>query len=182
MTILKPTTLSNAPEASRPILEGTQKALGFIPNLFATMSHNPELLKTYTQVSESYAKSGLSALEQQVVALSVSRENSCHYCMAAHSALSKMAYLDERIIAQIRAGETLEDTKLETLSRFTKRLVASRGWADPADLEQFFKAGYTESHVLAVILGITLKTISNYTNHLAQTPLDDAFKPFEWKR
>lgn len=182
MTILKPTSLANAPQASKTILEGTQKSLGFIPNLFATMAHNPELLKTYTQVSESYAKAGLSPLEQQVVALSVSRENSCHYCMAAHTALSKMANLNERIISQLRAGETLEDVKLEALSRFTKRLVASRGWADPSDVEQFLKAGYSESQVLAVILGITLKTISNYTNHLAQTPLDDAFQAFGWKR
>lgn len=178
---LKPLTVSNAPEESRKILESVGKGMGFVPNLFATFAHNPEVLKSYLSLGDSFAKAGFSLLEQQIVLLTVSRENQCGYCMAAHSAISAMSKLDETVITQLRNGETLRDQKLEALRTFTKRVVAARGLPDASDVSAFLSVGYQQGHILGVILGITLKTLSNYTNHIAKTPLDDAFKAFQWE-
>lgn len=178
---LKPLTVSNAPEESKKILESVGKGMGFVPNLFATFAHSPEALKSYLALSDSFSKAGFSPLEQQVVLLTVSRENKCAYCMAAHSAISAMSKLDERVIIQLRNGESLNDQKLEVLRTFTKRVVSSKGSPDSSDIQSFLSAGYEPGHILGVILGVTLKTLSNYTNHVAETPLDDAFKKFQWE-
>ncbi|MBY0517563.1 MAG: carboxymuconolactone decarboxylase family protein [Bacteriovoracaceae bacterium] len=182
MSKFKVNTLETAPADTRATLEQVQKGMGFIPNLFGVFSNNPEILKSYLNLSDSFSKSGFSPLEQQVVLLTVSRENGCQYCMAAHTAISLMSKLDESVIGQLRAGEKLNDSKLESLRNFTARVTSSRGWIDPSDLEKFLTTGYSESQAMAVVLGVTMKTLSNYINHLAKTPLDDAFKPQAWTR
>lgn len=181
-TQLSPLAIQTAPEGSKQILEQVSKGMGFVPNLFGTFAHNPEALKSYLALSDSFAKAGLTPLEQQVVLLTVSRENKCSYCVAAHSAISAMSKLDERIISQLRKGDVLHDQRLETLREFTKRVVSSKGWPDESDINKFFAAGFNQGHILGVILGVAMKTLSNYTNHIAQTPLDEAFKTFQWEK
>lgn len=143
-------------------------------------AHNPEALKAYLGLGDIFEASGLTLLEQQVVSLTVSRENNCAYCMAAHSAISAMGKLDANIIQQLRAGEKLSDKKLEALRTFTKRIVSAKGLVDSSDTAYFFAAGYSKEHVLAVLIGVSLKTLANFTNHITETDVDDAFKPFVW--
>lgn len=179
---ITPVSFKNAPANSKPLLEAVQKSYGMIPNLIGNLANHPESLKSYLALSESFAASGFSALEQQIVAITVSTENGCTYCVAAHSAISAMSKLDEKVIGRLRSGEALEDRKLEALRNFTRRVVSSRGWLDQSDVKAFFEAGYTTENVLAVILGVTMKTLSNYVNHFAKTELDGAFKPFAWSK
>ena len=61
-------------------------------------------------------------------------------------------------------------------------MVEKRGWVAPSDLDAFLGAGFTREQVLEVILGIGMKTLSNYTNHVAKTPLDPAFQTLAWSR
>jgi AhpD family alkylhydroperoxidase len=180
---MTPVNLTNAPTTSKPILEGVQKKFGMmIPNLMGNFAHNPEALKAYIALGDFFEASGLNTLEQQGVALTVSRENNCGYCMAAHSAMSAMAKLDEKTIQQLRAGETLTDKKLEALRTFTKCMVSAKGITDHSDVQDFLASGYSKEHVLAVIIGITTKTLANYTNHIVETDVDEVFKPFAWSR
>lgn len=180
--LITPLNQSQAPDGAKPYLEAVHKKFGMIPNLMGNFAHNPEALKAYLSLSEHFGSSGLNELEQQVVALTVSRENGCGYCMAAHSAISAMSKLDERVIQQVRAGETLVDKKLEALKNITKRIVASRGWLDDSDIAQFLSVGYTKENLLAVIIGVSMKTLSNYVNHIAKTETDEPFKSFSWSR
>lgn len=180
--ILKPLAVNDASDEARKILENVGKGMGFIPNLFSTFAHNSEALKSYLALGESFNKAGFNPVEQQVVLLTVSRENGCAYCVAAHSAISTMAKIDEEVIRQLRNGEELNDQKLEILRTFTKRVVSSKGLPDVSDIKKFLNAGFNQAHILGVILGVTMKTLSNYTNHIAQTQLDDAFKTFQWEK
>lgn len=51
-----------------------------------------------------------------------------------------------------------------------------------AEIEAFLDAGYSRGQVLEVVLGVGVKTLSNYTNHLAGTPLDNAFEKAAWAK
>ncbi len=179
---LKVHSIKSAPDLSKPILDAVGKNFGFVPNLMGVFASNPETLKSYLALSDALSKSGLSPLEQQIVAITVSRENNCEYCVAAHSAISAMSSLDQNVVNQLRSGGNLADKKLEALRAFTQKITAARGWIDSAGIEAFRSAGYDDSHVLAVVLGIAMKTLSNYTNHIAQTPLDEKFAPFKWSK
>lgn len=166
---------NSAPEAARPLLEQAEGNYGFVPNILGVMANAPALLEGYLALSEIFEKTGFSATEKQVVLLAVSSENGCGYCKAAHTGIARMHKVDEKVLQAIENGESLPDEKLDALYTFTRRMVETRGRPGPGDLGAFFAAGYTEAQVQEVILGIGMKTLSNYNNHIAETPVDEQF-------
>jgi len=174
-------TLENAPEKSKPILTKTQEKYGFVPNLMGVLAGAPAAVQGYAAVADAFAGSSLSPVEQQVVLLSTSFENECHYCMAAHSTVAGMVNLPEDVLKALRDGTEIEsDAKLETLRQTTRKVVEDRGWLDDEDIQTFLNAGYTRGQLLEVIVGVAQKTISNYTNHLAETPVDEQLAAQAW--
>ncbi|MBI1196248.1 MAG: carboxymuconolactone decarboxylase family protein [Phenylobacterium sp.] len=175
-------TVDTAPEGAKPTLTAAQKGYGFIPNLLGVMANAPALVAAYTTLSGIFDTSSLSPAERQTVLLTTSYENECAYCMAAHSAIAGMQKVPQHVIDSIRAGAPIADAKLEALRQFTRMVVISRGWPTDAETAAFLAAGYGPQQVLEVVLGVGLKTLSNYTNHLAETPLDAAFAPAAWTK
>ncbi|MEM8985489.1 MAG: carboxymuconolactone decarboxylase family protein [Pseudomonadota bacterium] len=173
-------TTDTAPDASRPVLEGVQNKYGFAPNLFKVFAEAPATIQAYAQLSDAFQKTSLSATEQQVVLLTASLLNECNYCMAAHSTVAKGAGVPDDILTALRDAEPLPDAKLDALRKFTAVIVQKRGWASEEDIDAFVSAGYGKGAILEVITGVALKTISNYTNHIAETPVDDAFAGQTW--
>ena len=173
-------TPDTAPEGARDFITGVNKKMGFVPSLYAVFAENPTVLNAYTQLSDQLSKSGLTPLEQQVVTITASVENECHFCVAAHTTISEGAGLDLDVIYAVREDRAIDDPKLEALRLFTKKTVIDRGFVSDADVDAFLAAGYTRANVLAVILGVALKVISNYTNHVAETPVNEAFQKHAW--
>lgn len=180
MSLFSPLTLDDAQGEARAILESVDKKYGFVPNLLGNLAHAPKAAEGYLALGALVDKTSFSALEQQVIMLAVSRYNECTYCIGAHSAISAMHKLPAEVIDAIRNDEPIADEKLEALRVFTTKLVDRRGWLGEGDIETFLAAGYDKSQVLEVVLGVAMKTISNYTNHIADTVLDDAFADFAW--
>jgi AhpD family alkylhydroperoxidase len=143
-------------------------------------AENPAVLHAYTQLSDQLGKTGLSPLEQQIVTITASVENECHFCVAAHTTISEGAGLDLSVIEAVREDRPIVDPRLEALRVFTKKTVIDRGFVSDTDVDTFLAAGYDRSAVLAVILGVALKVISNYTNHVAETPVNAAFQKHAW--
>ena len=165
-----------APPAARELLNGATAKFGFVPNLLGVIANSPQLLQAYLTLSELFSQTSLSPVEQQVVLLTISKTNGCDYCVAAHRMLAKMAKVPEQVIAGILEGRPIDDEKLAALSGLTAHLVSTRGWPDDGVVQGILDAGYTSTQVLEVVLGVGMKTLSNYTNHLAHTPVDDAFQ------
>ena len=176
-------TLTSAPTRSKPLLEHSQSLYGgMIPNLHGIMAESPALLEAYQKLNEISSKMSLDNVETNIVWLTVNYENGCDYCMAAHTAIAKHAGLDDQAIEALRTGGPLEDPKHQSLRVFTAHMVETRGWAETDALDTLFEAGYSKATVLDVILCIGMKTLSNYTNHVAHTPVDRAFEKFAWEK
>lgn len=175
-------TLESAPETARETLTGAKKALGFVPNLYGIMAEAPALLKAYTTLSRIFDETSFSPTERQVVLLTVSYENGCQYCVAAHSVIADLQKVPAEVVGAIRDGKSISDAKLEALRRFTSAVTRTRGWPSDDDTEAFLNAGYTTAQVLEVVLGVGVKTLSNYTNHITGTPLDSAFAAAAWSK
>jgi uncharacterized peroxidase-related enzyme len=171
---------STAPEGARDFIAGVEKKMGFVPSLYAVFAENPAVLTAYTQLADQLGKTGLSPLEQQIVTITASVENECHFCVAAHTTISEGQGLDLAVIDAVREDRAITDPKLEALRIFSKKVVIDRGFVSDTDVETFLRAGYDRSAVLAVILGVALKVISNYTNHVAETPVNEAFQKHAW--
>ena len=173
-------SLETAPDKSKAVLETVNKTYGFVPNLLGTMAEAPALAEAYLAIGKLFGKTSFNETERQVISLSVSRKNGCEYCVSAHSTIAKMGKVDEAVINAIRDDEALDDGKLEALRQLATTVVEKRGWLDDGDIDAFLDAGYDRQQVLEVVLGVAMKTMSNYTNHIAETPLDEAFAESEW--
>ncbi len=175
-------TIENSSPRAKEVLEKALAQVGFIPNMYGYMVNSPALLDTYLfGYNQFRTESGFNPAEQEVVFLTISRENGCHYCVSAHSVIADaFSKVPVEVTDAIRNGTEIPDAKLKALSHFTQVLLDSRGHPCKTEVAAFVAAGYTEAHVLSILLAISVKTLSNYANHLFETPLDDMFKPREW--
>ncbi|MGB0560431.1 MAG: carboxymuconolactone decarboxylase family protein [Spirulinaceae cyanobacterium] len=175
-------TLETAPKESQEALRHAKETFKFIPNLEGILAESPATLKSGMALWDFFEATSFTPIEQQVIYLTANYEHGCEYCVAAHSGLAKMVGMEPEEIESLRNGQALKKTKLQALRHFTQQMIAERGWVRDAEIEAFLAAGYTQQQVLEVILGIAVKIIHNYTNHIAKTPLDKPFQPYAWSK
>ncbi|GAC1549500.1 MAG: carboxymuconolactone decarboxylase family protein [Vulcanimicrobiaceae bacterium] len=176
------TVTTAAPRAAELLTESKAK-MGMIPNMYANMANSPGLFDTYAfGYNQFRANSGFTPVEQEVVFLTISRDNGCGYCMAAHSFIADTASaVPTDVTDAIRDGRPVPDAKLDALARFTTTMFATRGRPSQDDVEAFVASGYSERAVLEIILAISVKTLSNYSNHVFGTDVDAAFAKRTWR-
>jgi len=175
-TLFTPLAIENAPEASKPILEKVRIANGFIPNLMAVFANNPAVLKGYVALDSAFEGGSFRPRERQLILLAASVENKCHYCTAAHATILKnVLRTPAEIVSAARNNTTVPDGRLNALIALVKELVREGGYARAETIQDFIAAGYKKEQVMELLLGIALKTISNYLDHLSPAPLDQEF-------
>jgi len=182
MTTLKVHNIESAPEGSKSLLENSQKAYGMIPGLHGVLAASPKILEAYQTLHQLFTETSFNEEEMTVVWQTINVEHACHYCVPAHTGIAKMMKVDDTITEALRNETPLADAKLEALRTMTLTIVRNRGNVTQEDLDAFYAAGYGEQQVLEIILGLSQKVISNYTNHIAHTPVDEPFKKFEWSK
>ena len=180
MNILDVHTTETAPAPAAEMLGEIEKAYGFIPNLYGVFAESPAALRAYMILGKILDKSSFSATERQLIILAASRLNECNYCIAAHTVVAGMQKVPTDVVEAIREDRPISDSRLQALRAFTTAVVEKRGWVSDEDVSTFMAAGYSKAQILEVILGVSFKTLSNYTNHLADTPLDAAFEAGAW--
>jgi alkylhydroperoxidase family enzyme len=172
---------ATAPEAAQPLIDATVAAYGFFPKLHQVMADAPATYHAYLETFRIFAEeTTLTPLEQQVVMMTSNYENRCHYCTAGHTMLMQMSKMPADVIEALREGKPLADPKLQALRSFAGDLLAARGHVGDARLQVFLDAGYNRRQALEVLTGLATKLISNFTNALAHTELDDPVKPLAW--
>ena len=171
-------TQESASEEAKPLLADSMSAFGMLPNLHAVMAEAPTLLKGYQVLHELFQKTSFNAEELTVVWQSINVEHECHYCVPAHSAIAASMKVDQGIVDALVNETPLADAKLETLRETTLAMTRNRGVISNEQIEKFFAVGYAKQQLLEIIVGLSQKVMSNYTNHLADTPVDEPFKKF----
>lgn len=162
---------------AKELLDVARAKLGFVPNMYRGMANDPGVLSTYLHGYDLFRGSGqFSPPEQEVVFLTISQANGCGYCVAAHTMLARnVSKLEHEHIEALRAGQALSDPKLEALRQFTHSMWDTRGLPSQSDAEAFKAAGYSDVHIMEIILALAVKTLSNFSNHVNHTELDDVF-------
>ena len=156
--------------ANQAIFDQLEKAVGFVPNLYATYAYSENALANYLTLNN--AKSSLKAKEKEVVNLAVSEVNNCVYCLSAHTAIGKMnGFTDEQIL-ELRAGYASFDTRLDALAKLSRNITKNRGNIDQQVLDNFFANGWTKENLVDTIVMVGDKTISNYLHKATQVAVD----------
>lgn len=171
--------IDNAPSpAIAEELRKSQEAFGFVPNLHKALAASHEALTAYKQLHTAFQHTSFNSTELTVVWQTINNFHECHYCLPAHTAIAHMLKVDEVVIDALYNGETLEDPKLAALQATALEITESRGHLSEATKRAFFDAGYGEQQLVEIVLGLSQKVLSNYINHLAETPLDEQFRQF----
>lgn len=173
-------TPDTAPTDAKATLAGVQSKMGFIPNLYGKLAAAPAALEAYTTLSGIFDKTSLTPAERQTVLLAASVENKCEFCVAAHSAGAKRAKAPLEVVTAIRDRKAIPDARLGALANFTQAVVRERGWVGEAAVTKFLNAGFAPQQVIEVVVGVTLKTLSNYTNHIVDVPLNEQLAGERW--
>jgi len=173
---------NSAPEESKPLLLDSKKRNGMIANLHGIMAEAPGLLIAYRQINDLFVASSFDKDEVTVVWQTVNVEHNCDYCVPAHTIIAKGMKVDDAITEALRNETPLPNARLEALRDFTLKVVRDRGVVSDSDVQAFLDAGFTKRNILEVILGVSMKVMSNFTNHLADTPLDAPFQKQAWTK
>ena len=155
-------------EQVKNYLEIVQQKLGFTPNVLAAFAKFPKQFEGFTKLYNALmlGESGLTKLEREMIAVTVSSENHCFYCLVAHGSavreLSNDPQLGERIAANFRSAELPK--KQEELLNFAKKLTKDPSEICENDREKLRNVGYTDRDIwdISAIVGLF-----NMTNRLA---------------
>lgn len=168
-TVFNVPTREQVAPANQEIFDNLTKALGFVPNLYATIAYSDNGLTRFLNYQN--AKTTLSNKEKEAVNLIVSQVNGCVYCQSAHLVLGKMNGFTEEQLLDIRKGKS-EDVKLNALVRLAADITKNRGNADKETVNAFFAQGYSKETLVDLILQVSDKTAMNYLHNLTQVPVD----------
>lgn len=172
-TFSVPTREQVAP-VNQEIFDHLQKALGFVPNLYATIAYSDNGLSRF--LAYQNAKTSLTNKEKEAVNLVVSQVNGCVYCQSAHLVLGKMnGFTDEQLL-EIRNGRA-DDTKLNALVQLAAEITKTRGYSNGLLVDAFFAQGYTNENLVDLILQVSDKTAMNYLHNLTKVPVDFPLAP-----
>jgi len=175
-------TIDSAPADSAASLRTLEQGLGFVPNLAATMAESPTLVNSFVDLRKILAGGELTGVEREIVALAVSLENDCDYCMAAHSTFALMQHADEASVSAARQDREPEDPKLGALYRFARSLVVKKGHVSEEDSRAFLDAGYSRGALFEVVAQVGHTMLANFAHSISDAPLDDAFQPQAWAK
>ncbi len=182
MSTFKIHTVESAPEGSRPLLEESLKENGMIANLHGVMAEAPGLLKGYRKLHELALDSSFNAAELTVVWQTFNVEHECHYCVPAHTAIAGMMQVDPAVTEALRNRAKMPTEKLQVLHETALSMSRNRGHLTETEVEKFYAAGYENRQLLEIVLVLAQKVMSNYVNHLADTPVDAPFEKLAWKK
>jgi len=150
--------------------DNLEKAVGFVPNIFATYAYSENALGTFLNLNS--AKSSLKAKEKEAVNLAVSEVNECQYCLSAHTAIAGMnGYTPDQIL-ELRSGRASFDSKIDALAKLAKNMTENRGATSNEVIDNFFSAGWTKENLIDTIVLVGDKTITNYLHKTTQVPID----------
>jgi uncharacterized peroxidase-related enzyme len=179
MTRLAIQTIESAPAEAKERLLAAQKSSGFLPNLLGVLANAPTALETYQVVGGINARTSFSATEREVIQITAATRNGCGFCVAGHTAIArKKIQMPEELLSALRHTRALSEPKLNALALFTLAVIDRKGRVTDAELDDFLSAGYSHASVLEVVLGVSLATLCNYANNLAQTPINPELQPF----
>jgi uncharacterized peroxidase-related enzyme len=162
---LKPAPLS---PAMADLFKLCEEKLGFVPNVFKAFSFDMAKLEGFVGYRNSVmqGESGLSKVEQEMIATAVSTQNRCYYCVTSHGSavrgLSGDPILGEQIVMNYRAADL--DRRQRAMLDFAVKLTVEPWTVEESDREGLRKVGFSDRDIwdIAAIAGFF-----NMTNRIA---------------
>ena len=175
--ISTPTSVADAPEAARSLLNAVNAQLGVTPNVFLVAANSPAALEGYVGMLSALAKGKLPRPTHERIALAVAEANGCDYCLSAHTYLGRnVAKLDDAEMIANRVGKS-NDSKADAAVRFARKIMETRGHVSDVEVRSVRDAGYDDAQIVEIVQHVALNTWTNYLNSVAKTKVDFPLVP-----
>ena len=172
-----------ADNATAKLLQKRERKWGKAFNVTRTIANAPAVLEMMDSVWESLSRTSLSTADRELIAMEMAASNGCHYCVPAHRYViheeSEFDAATIKKIERVSLGQTLaDDSRLCTMQRLVRLLVEKRGGLSDSEFASFQSEGISPQQMIETIAEIAHCTVTNFTNRLAQTPLDNFTKKY----
>src|SRR5215469_14038464 len=171
MPRLNPIQPDHATGKAKELLDGVQAKLKTTPNMMKVMANSPAVLQGYLSFSGALAGGVLDAKLREEIALALAEQNSCQYCLSAHTAIAKMTGLTDTEIESARGASSSAPKHASALA-FARNLVAKQGRIADADVDTARRAGLTDAEIAEVIAHVALNSFTNYFNNATDVEID----------
>jgi uncharacterized peroxidase-related enzyme len=162
---------SAATGKAKDLLSAVQHKLGLVPNMTKVMVNSPAVLEGYLGLSGALSGGLLDAKTREQLALVISQENHCDYCLSAHSVIGKMVGLNPQQVIDSREGKGTTERTTAALT-FAKKVLDARGNINANDLNAVRDAGFNEGEIAEIIAHVALNVLTNYFNIAAAVDID----------
>jgi len=163
-------TASANPE-QQALFDAIQAKLGMVPNFLKAFANSPAALKSFLGLHFIADNGSLDAQTRERIALALAEQNSCEYCLSAHTAIGRKAGLDGIEIEANRSG-TSEDERAAVAVRFARSLVDHMGEVTTSELQEMRNAGYSDSDIVEVITHVGMNILTNVLGKAGRIDID----------
>ncbi|MDX8352649.1 peroxidase-related enzyme [Cognatiyoonia sp. IB215182] len=166
------------PEPTQKYFDICQEKLGMIPNVLQAYAFDIDKLNAFTALYNDVmlADSGLSKLEREMIAVTVSSINKCYYCLTAHGSavrqLSGDPQLGEMLVMNWRVAPL--DARQKAMLEFAELMTVASAKIEEKDRAALRKVGFSDRDIwdIAAVTGFY-----NMSNRIASAtdmrPNDD---------
>ncbi|MEO1052539.1 MAG: hypothetical protein AAFX87_18045 [Bacteroidota bacterium] len=171
--------LANEPAAVKEVFDWYKENFGFVPNLSKVLSAAPAALRAYWLTQMALSQHGLlSPAEHNIIQMAVAVENQRKYCTSGHQMAGAQFFgSEEADLEAIRNEATIPTDKFDALRSFALEVYRNKGRISDQVLGNFLSVGYSKAQAIEVVTNIGVKVMSNLTNQLALTEVDEPFAP-----
>ena len=161
----------NANPEQKALLDAIQGQLGMVPNFLKVFANSPVALQAFLGLHGVANGGSLSPQTRERIALALAQQNTCEYCLSAHTAIGRKAGLTGDEIAAARAGSS-EDAKAAVAVKLARSLVEHKGDITTAELIEAREAGYSDADIVEIITHVGMNLLTNILGKASRVDID----------
>ncbi|MCX7096922.1 MAG: carboxymuconolactone decarboxylase family protein [Methylococcales bacterium] len=168
ITIVTNETANNEQQA---LLAAIQTKLGMTPNFLRVFANSPSALRAFLGLHSIAGEGSLDPQTRERIAIGLAQQNTCEYCLSAHTAIGRKAGLDSAEIAANRAG-TSQDEKAAVAVKLARSLVDNRGEVTTAEILEARNVGYSDAEIVEIITHAGMNFLTNMIGKASRVDID----------
>lgn len=171
MSRINVVTNETANAEQKALLAIIQSQLGMVPNFLKVFANSPVALKAFLGLYGVAGAGSLDAQTRERIALALAQQNSCEYCLSAHTAIGQQAGLTDMEIAANRAGSS-RDSRAAVAVKFARSLVEHKGEVTTAEIIEVRDAGYSDADIVEIITHVGMNILTNILGKASRVEID----------
>lgn len=164
-------TNETANTEQKALLDAIQAQLGMVPNFLKVFANSPAALRAFLGLHGIASEGSLDPQTRERIALGLAQQNSCEYCLSAHTAIGRKAGLSSAEIEANRAGSS-QDAKAAVAVKFARSVAENTGEVTTAEITEARNAGYSDAEIVEIITHVGMNVLTNMIGKASRLEID----------